>query len=198
MAFLEWLENTGFATWERESLSLFAYPLFLSLHTIGLGFVVGTSAAIDLRILGVTPGLPLAPMERYFRVVWFGFWVNALSGLVLLPTAAITFFTTPVFYIKLGAVAGAVVTLRLLRREVFRGHPASLDTTPLSTKAKTLAGTSLAFWVVAIFAGRLMAYSGFVQWATLRAFLVVVVVGVLAGFIATRLLRSRKQLQQAA
>lgn len=183
MTFLEWLENTGFATWERESLSLLAYPLFLYLHTVGLAFLVGTSAAVSMRILGVARALPLAPMDRYFRVIWFGFWVNALSGLILLPTDAVKFLTLPTFYIKLGAIACAVVTLRMLRREVFHSNP---DTRPLSPRGKTLARTSLAFWLLAISAGRLMAYETFVQWATVRAFLVVVVVGVLGGFAVSR------------
>ena len=37
--FLLWVEQSGFATWLRESTSLLGYTLFLSLHTIGLAFL---------------------------------------------------------------------------------------------------------------------------------------------------------------
>jgi len=189
MDFLAWVENTGFAIWVRESPSLLAYTLFLSLHTIGLAFLVGFNAVIDLRILGVAPRLPLAPMAKFFPIMYLGFWVNALTGVVLLSTAPISFLTNPVFYIKLMAIALAVVTLRRLRSQVF-GDLASLDTRPVPMNGKILAGTSLAFWPVAIIAGRLTAYSRPVVLATVGACLTLATVVLAAGYIA-RLLRWR-------
>jgi hypothetical protein len=154
------LEQSELATWVRESESLWAYPIFISLHTIGLAFLVGFSAAIDLRILGVAPRMPLAGMGGLFLIMWFGFWVNALSGVVLLFANPTNFLTNPVFYIKLGFIALAVVTLRLLQTLVFC-DPATLDTRPVPTKGRILAGTSLAAWLGAITAGRWTAYIGY-------------------------------------
>lgn len=173
MEFLLWLENSGFAIWVREADYLyetFPYTFLLSLHAIGLAIVVGPNAAIDLRILGFASTLPLAPMERFFGFMWAGFWINAVSGVLLVPTDAATFLTDPIFYIKLGAIAAAVVNLWLIRRHVFRGNSASPDATA-SARGKTLAATSLALWTLAIFAGRMMAYDGTVRWATLGIFL---------------------------
>ncbi len=81
----------------RKSTSLLAYTLFLSLHTIGLAFLVGFNAAIGLRILGVAPGLPLAPMLKFFPFMVAGFSVNAVTGVVLLTTAPTDFLTNVVF-----------------------------------------------------------------------------------------------------
>lgn len=196
MEFLTWLENTSFATWERESLSLFAYPFILVLHTVGLGFLVGTSAGICLRILGVASGLPLAPMEKYYRVLWVGFWVNAASGVLLLPTAAVNFFTAEwIFYVKLGAIAVAMVTTAMIRREVFlRTNP---DAAPLSAKAKILARTTLGLWGLAIVAGRLMAYPNFVELSAGRAFIIITVVVLAVGAIVRPLLFQRGALRHA-
>jgi len=185
MEFLASIENSGFATWVREANTVLAYPTVLAFHTFGMAFLVGTNAAIDLRILGVAPRLPLAPMERFFPVMWLGFWINALSGVVLLSLTPITFLTTPVFYIKLLAVMLAVANIRLLKRQVF-GNPANLDTRPVPMEGKILAGTSLAFWTVAILAGRVTAYSGFVQRQTALAVLIVAVLVLLAGSITPR------------
>ncbi|OFW09323.1 MAG: hypothetical protein A3G20_08175 [Acidobacteria bacterium RIFCSPLOWO2_12_FULL_59_11] len=192
MPFLEAIESSGFAVWLRETESPFGpYPFALALHAVSLAFLVGPNVAIDLRILGVAPRLPLASMEGFFRLMWLGFWVSALSGLVLLPTQAIHFLTDSIFYIKLGAIALAVVILLVIHRELFRKSRATLDATLLSTKAKTLAVASLACWAAAIMAGRLMAYEPYIRWATLRASLIVTVMLLAVAVAARRLGRSR-------
>ena len=63
MEYLVWLEATALSTWLRESVSLLAFPFVLVLHTVGMGFLAGANAAIDLRILGVAAGVPLRPMD---------------------------------------------------------------------------------------------------------------------------------------
>jgi hypothetical protein len=123
-----------------------------------MGVVVGINAGIDLRILGVAPALPLAPMERFLPVLWAGFWVNAATGFVLVITDATTKLTNPDFYVKMAFIALAIINLRLLRNRVFRDP--LIDKEPLSTQARILATTSLIFWLGAITAGRLMAYVG--------------------------------------
>jgi hypothetical protein len=158
MDFLIWLEATAFAQWVRESSSLWAYPTILMLHTIGLGFLVGINAAIDLRIIGFGSGTPIAPMERFFPVMWIGFWVNAVSGIALTIADATTKLTNPVFYIKLLSIALALVAIRLLKRQVFRDP--GPDAAPVSMNGKALAWASLFFWAAAITAGRLTAYIG--------------------------------------
>jgi len=195
MAFLAWLENSSFATWVRDSTSIFAYPTILAFHTFGLAFVVGTSAGIALRTLGFAPGLPLAPLEKFFRVMWLGFWVNASSGVVLLLIDATNFLTMPDFYIKLLAIAGAVASMRWLRATVF-GDPASVDTRPVPMKGKILAGTSLTCWAVAVAAGRVTAYDGFIQRETAAAILILTVVLLVAGYIGARLLGWNKSARQ--
>jgi uncharacterized membrane protein len=158
MSFLLSLENTAFASWVRESSSLWAYPAILFLHTAGLGFLVGLNAAIDLRVLGVAPRIPLAPMEEFYKIMWAAFWVNALSGTALLVADATTKLMNPVFYIKISFVALAVINMVLLRRRIFR-RPA-IDVAAVAGVGRVLAITSLIFWGGAITAGRLMAYFG--------------------------------------
>ena len=41
MELLASLENSGFGIWLRESPSIWAYPAVLTLHTLGLGVLVG-------------------------------------------------------------------------------------------------------------------------------------------------------------
>jgi hypothetical protein len=155
MDFLASLEQSGFSTWIRESPSVWAYPTILFLHTVGLGFLVGASIVIDLRVLGFSPNMPLEPMRRFVPVMWFGFWVNAASGVVLLMIDATKMLVNPLFYIKIGFIALAVVSGRLIANRVFA---TPVDKTPIGATGRILAGASLFFWMGAITAGRLTAY----------------------------------------
>src|SRR4051812_2204411 len=101
MDFLLRIEQSGFSTWVRESPSVLAFPTVLLLHTIGMGLVVGVSAGFDLRILGLAPAIPLAPMEKYFPILWGGFIVNAITGTMLLAADATTKLANPDFYVKM-------------------------------------------------------------------------------------------------
>lgn len=148
------LENSQFSTWLRESNSIWAYPTVLTLHTVGLGLLVGANAALDLRVLGWGQAIALADLRPLFRWMWIGFWINALSGVVLLAADASTKAAAPMFLIKLGLVGVGVVVMSIQRREVFAPAAAVTRT------ARALAATSLTVWLVAIAAGRLMAYPG--------------------------------------
>lgn len=159
MDFLIALEETSFSIWVRESPSLLAYPTILTLHTLGLAWLVGVNTAVDLRVLGFAPNMSLKALTRFFPLMWIGFWVNAISGIPLMMADATTKFPSPVLWVKLIFVVLGVITLRLLATGTFR-DPSIDDGNPLPTKAKVLAGASLVCWIGAITAGRLMAYIG--------------------------------------
>ena len=67
--FLAWVESTALSQWVIGSPSMFAFPGILTLHAIGMGFAVGISAAIDLRILGVAPKVPLRELRRFLPIL---------------------------------------------------------------------------------------------------------------------------------
>ena len=155
MDILIWVEGTAYGTWLRESPSMWAFPVPLVLHAIGMAFLVGMNAALDFRILGFAKSIPLHAMDKVFPAMWFGLVVNALSGTALLIAYPVKAFTNPVFYVKLSLIALALVVLWRLRTHV--RSPGSNELIP--TRAKILAGTSLFLWVSAITAGRLLAYT---------------------------------------
>ncbi|MEQ1869225.1 MAG: hypothetical protein ABL961_04305 [Vicinamibacterales bacterium] len=161
MQFLTWLEEWPLSVWVRESGALLAYPTILFLHTIGLAVVVGLSAAISLRALGVAPSIPCAPLQAYFRILWWGFWVNAAAGALLLVADATTTLTNPVFHIKMVLVFAAMcATIRL--RGSLRRAAAAPDA---QVNMRTWGCLCLLLWVGAVTAGRLMAYVGVVSGA---------------------------------
>ena len=158
MNFLHMIEESGFSTWVRESPSIWAFPVILLIHTLGMGFIVGVSAGIDLRILGMAPALRLAPMEKYLPILWFGFWTNAITGTMLLVADASMKLTNPDFYVKMAFIALSLINLSMIRKHVFRDP--QIETGKFSSKARFLAWTSLFCWLVVITSGRLLAYVG--------------------------------------
>jgi hypothetical protein len=158
MDILNSIQHSGFCQWVRESDSIFSYSGILLLHTIGMGFVVGVNACIDLRVLGFAPSVRLTGLEKFFPTLWFGFWLNAITGTILLAIDVVDKLENVDFYVKMVFIALAVINLRMLRTDVFRDP--MIDKIPPSSKAKILAVTSLIFWLGAITSGRLLAYVG--------------------------------------
>lgn len=155
MISLETIENLGFSTWVRESPSKLAYPTVLWLHVMGMGVVAGLGAVISLRLLGVSPKTPVKPLERLYPLIWFGFWVNAVTGTALLMASASKRMVDPVFYAKMVFIFSGVAVLQMTRNKVFRslGPDGALP-----GNAKTFAWAGLICWLGAITAGRLLAY----------------------------------------
>lgn len=155
--FLQTIEDTGFSTWLRESESPFAFYFILLFHTFGLALLVGANVVVDLRLLGVAPGIPLVPLRRLFRIMWIGFSINAITGVFLViayPTKSLTNWD---FYIKLAVIGFAVWVMQRLKTEVF--GDASLSEADRMARGATLAKWSLILWFGAITAGRLLAYT---------------------------------------
>jgi hypothetical protein len=151
-----WVETTALATWLRESATIWAYPTVLTLHTVGLAVLVGASAALDIRLLGFATAIPLPALAKSFRVMWIGFWLNAVTGAVLFTAEASRHGASTVFRWKLGVIALCVLNIWLLRRAVY---PAGRSATAAGAVPKLLAVSSLALWLVAIALGRWMAYA---------------------------------------
>lgn len=155
---MEWLaaiEQSAPATWVRESGSIWSYPTILTLHTLGLGILVGANAILDLRLLGWGRRIPLADLDGLFTPMWGGFALNAITGLLLFGADATTKSTQTVFYVKLAFIVLALVVMIRLKSTVFGG---GRDHAAVTATSRGLAIASLVLWTGAITAGRFMAY----------------------------------------
>ena len=155
MAFLEWLQSTRVASFVAETL--WAYPLFDTLHTIGMALLIGALGLINLRILGYKAELPIVGTLDLLPLAWLGFSVNLVSGLALFTSDAVYFWSSITFKVKLGLIVLAGINAFVLSQSVFREARAGGAAAP-GAPAKLVAGASLVFWVGAIVAGRLIAY----------------------------------------
>ena len=158
MDLLQKLQDSAFAYW----LSQGAYPVIITLHSIGMALLVGLLTVICLRILGVVPGLPIHSLRRYMKFVWLGFGINAASGTLLFAISPIKFLHNGLFIFKLcfivsGLTTGGAVNAKLLADS---DDYSLIDTEPTPT-LKAVAALSILCWLCAIVAGRLLAYSTF-------------------------------------
>ena len=182
MEFFEALEASGFSMWVKESST--AYVAVLAFHTIGLTFLVGISGAVAMRILGVARSMPLAPMAEFFPLMYVGFWINLLTGTVLLCLYPTDYLVDAAIYLKLAAVVVALWMINLIKAHVFRHEDPEAQA---QTKtAKRYAVTLLCVWLISIVAGRVIAYSLQTRLQTALAVLIATGAVLLVGYLAGR------------
>ena len=120
--------------------------MFLFMHTLGMSMIAGVSAVIDIAILGFWPRIPVKPLERLYPLMWTGFWINAVTGTVLMVADASTKLTNPVFYIKMCFVFGGVALLVTMRKEDIRSSGTRRGTAPGECQGTRLALAGLLAW----------------------------------------------------
>ena len=139
----------------RESPSVWAFPTVLTLHTTGMGMLVGASWLLDLRLLGINRNVPLSGYRWVFPVVAFGLIVNLVTGVMLFIKNATTWGTALPFLVKMGLVVVSAATILPIRKLVLRS---GADQRDAGGAARLLAIASILAWTGAVTAGRLLAY----------------------------------------
>lgn len=154
---LQTIEDLSIGVWVRESPSIFAYTLVLSLHAIGLAIVLGLNWLIALRLLGKAKAIPLTALRSFYPTIWFGFVINAISGGLLFIASATHMGVMHVFWIKMVAVAtGMILSLQLKAR--YLNDDAALASGVVPAGARRMAWWLLGVWFFALIAGRMTGY----------------------------------------
>ena len=159
MEFLIWLEHSELSVWLRESD--WGHPVTLCFHAVGMGLVVGISFMYSARVLGYAKSFPLAAFDQLFGLAWFGFAMNAASGIVLLIAEPRRMPVTPAFLIKMVLIVFAGFSLWALSRALsgVERVPGADVGVSAPVGAKISAIFSIVFWCGAIVAGRLIGYT---------------------------------------
>src|SRR5215467_12783861 len=129
MEFLAWLEQTDGSVWLRESD--WGHPIILCFHAVGMAMVVGISLMYSARILGYAKDFPVSAFDRLFGLAWFGFAVNAVSGILLFFGEPRRLMDTPAFWIKMILIVCAGLAVSALGKAL---RAVSRDTLGLATR----------------------------------------------------------------
>jgi len=150
------LENSSVAIWVGESL--YAYPGLLACHIVGLATIAGIYAMRDLKLLGFFPDVDGGVFLQLNKLALCGFTINAISGFLLFISQASYLSTSVPFLSKLTCIAIAMLLSwriqKLLQATSISAAPALI----VDNTGKIMAAASLALWIGAIIAGRLIAY----------------------------------------
>ena len=157
--FMTWMQTSALGHFMRES-GPWTYAIVNLSHILGVASLFGAIVILDLRLMGVWRRTPLAALAAAAApVAAFGFALAATSGIGLLATKATEYIGNPFLYIKFPAVAIGVVNALVLnfspawqargRRELSQRENRQLA---------WMGGTSLACWLTAIGAGRMIGY----------------------------------------
>jgi hypothetical protein len=156
---LEWLTNTDYAVWVRQS---WGWALALTFHAFGTAMVVGLIFIIALRLLGFFRTIPYTSLNKLLPVIWIGVIIQVLSGGTLWVSKPARYLADGMFQFKFAfVVASVIVTIyfqQILNRETPVWQSAGLPAVKGNTRVLVAVTTLL--WAAVLVAGRLTAYLG--------------------------------------
>jgi hypothetical protein len=157
--FLAWLQDSILGHAMRES-GVWTYGIVNLVHILAIASLFGSVLILDLRLLGGWRKTPLGAISRAaVPIAKTAFCVAALSGSCLLATKATEYAGNPFLLIKFPAIALALLNVAVLNRSAaWREHHIRELSPGEQSKLAIFGGVSLACWLTAISAGRLIAY----------------------------------------
>lgn len=143
--------------------SVWVYPIVETVHVLGLCLFVGTAWLWDLRLLGLTlRGVPVSRVSKHI-LPWtaVGFAIMAVSGLGLVFSEPLRFYSNIFFRIKLVLLAAAGLNAFIFHKTVGRRKEEWDSISLLPFRARLAGAFSLGLWATVIVTGRLIAYNWF-------------------------------------
>jgi hypothetical protein len=154
----KWMEHTSVGNAVRNSLWLF--PIIETLHLFGIVLLVGSTSALDLRLLGLAlRNQPTSQVAaRLLPWAWAGFLVQIVTGLLLFSSEATKCYTNIAFRLKMLLILLAGVNAMVFHWTAYRsvGKWDTSASTPLG--AKVAGALSILFWFGIVAAGRWIAF----------------------------------------
>ena len=152
--------------------SIWVYPIINAAHILGLALLLGAMLVLDIRLLVQARGLPPAPLAGVLLPAARGGFALALgSGLLLFVARAADYAFNPLFQLKLGLIALALLNVWLAHRLAFwrqiddhaeaAGDHAGASRAAarsIPTSVRVTAAISLLTWTTVMIIGRLLGY----------------------------------------
>jgi hypothetical protein len=154
---LGWIEQSVLATAMRQELWL--YPAVEILHIFGFVTLVGSIVMLDLRLLGLSPKVPIRDLSRHL-LPWTlaSLLVIVPTGLMMFVAHAGDFISNTAFVTKISLIFAAGLNAVVFHMGAYRSVSEwdSHYATPLGVKFHAL--VSILIWMGVITCGRLLAY----------------------------------------
>jgi hypothetical protein len=153
LPFFEWCEATFIGEFIRNSFWLF--PAIESVHLLALALIGGTILLVDLRLLGL--GLTVRPPAELAREIhpWLvaSLATMLVTGIPLFLSEAVKCYHSQPFWVKMEALALAMIFTFTIRRKVAASDEAGF-------KGRAVAVVSIVLWGTVAWGGRWIGFSG--------------------------------------
>lgn len=129
-----------------------------SLHFMGLCLLVGSVGLVDLRMLGMAKGIPLAAIHKLIPFGVGGFLLNFTTGTLFVFGDADQYIFNNAFRFKMLFLLIAAINVLFFYSTAFQQAKTLGPDADMPLKVKLMAGISLACWIGVITAGRLITF----------------------------------------
>ena len=155
---ITWLETTRISSGMRDITWL--WPLFETLHFLGLAMVIGGAGFFDLRLLGFVRNVPISAVKAFMPAAIIGFTINLVTGVSFFIMAPAMYALSAIWWFKVLFIVIAGLNAMLfettLGTRVLELGPG--EDTP--TSFKIVGAVSLFSWFAVLYCGRMLPYLG--------------------------------------
>ena len=129
-------------------------------HILGISTLFGSIAVLDLRLLQVTPRVSIAALAAItVPLAKVGFAIAVVTGAAMICTNATEYIDNPFLLIKFPAIAVALLNVAVVSSRPAWKAMGRREPTPADRRTLAIGGAiSLAAWLTAIGAGRMIGY----------------------------------------
>jgi uncharacterized membrane protein len=154
-----WVSDWPLALWLQSHF--YAIPAFQTVHILAIAALFGSTVMLNMRVLGLNgKDLSLADsLARYRPWTWYALLVLVVSGIILLISEPVRNMINPIFWIKMGLLAIAVL-FSLWFQRALRARTGDWDISPGGHASLRLGAVALTLlWCAVMAGGRWIAYA---------------------------------------
>lgn len=132
------------------------FPTIETVHVIGLVFVIGSIAVVDLRLMNlVGKTRPVrAVIETVIPWTWAAFALALVTGLLLFGSNALQYAGNTPFRIKMCLMLVAALNMAFFHLALHRTLGTVDQVSPPSTAVRAAGALSITLWMAIVFCGR--------------------------------------------
>jgi len=151
-----YLRHTPQGEFLREAR--WGWPIFESLHFLGMSLLLGTVGVFDLRLMGFANRIPIAALHRLIPIGISGFLLNVVTGISFLSATPDQYLFNLAFRWKVTFLAIAGLNVMIFYARTFRRLLDVEPGTPPPIAARVAGAVSLLAWIGVMSAGRLLTF----------------------------------------